>query len=1023
MSNSSLSGIDKRKVKREYKLVEAKNKALKIALSYIRVDELAKKPNPQAEFNRIWKKFDQSLKSKKIFHNHIIYGKSYNYALQEIQQRLDGYDLDISFPKYIVFEQRQKLFRNSDWFQEAKKVRTFYQLWMSSFENNKEISIYDVFLSLVFHNALLQAPLLESVIKELVTGRLMIQSMYNLPFVRANFNKGGYSTNIRSNKIKDEKYTSQNIFLSPISATLLRLYRLDNISPVNDVLKPDGSIDIKVFYQRLLDHQKLYNELPNNLEGFLKASVYVCENHENFNLPEYYLYLLLGFKKTYSLPVDNWQCILYERPKPSNIDILEEFDNHRQDKNNSKKNEHKQLASQISGLFKPENGKEDKKISESLFDKRLEKSLELLRQEKAPINEVALLTWFVHKRVSNHNQPSSIQTYSNNITNRWLALTYGQDIDDFDEADFESLYAEIIALSRTTSAKNETAKLLDDFHEHLVNVYGAEPVEPMSVGAVAHVKAGYISETMFQAILYACKNLNINKEKKDAIYIALILGQRCGMRIGEIAKLKLAEISETVEDLEVRNNIYGNNKTSSALRSLPIDLLLSVDELRVLTALYHRRVEEKGQTLIADASGQTIPKNQLSQMVSGLIKKVTGLSYLTAHNLRHSCLSNIQLIHFLYDSKTLDNRVAKESLKELLPYKEKDAWEIYRKLFGSRKSISNYIIAGVAGHSEPSVSFNNYIHFTDIQIGIQLWNIDYQLSKNQLSYLLQLPRRKQGLEIKEIYEYLFKKLHVEPLPRFNGKSKKYASSYKEDKHEFGFNEVAKILRSYYMHADFQYLLKLYDVSNDEFKKWHCRAKYLKEGSEYQTKFGGSRLFSSEQKNLLVPSYSLIAEDQKIMEEMERNFKKIYLSKRHKEDLDWFICYTLQNCEYTQNKIRFEAFEDFDRFLNCIMKLLPKVLIHANIRNLQSCSDEKMLKKWKSRLNKLPDSNVHYDLPNDKKDIKYTKKIKASISIASSKEKRKKYNIRVHYNRILQVFCFYNFILLDDTKDIVFKQRS
>ena len=68
MSKSSLSGIDKRRVEREKKLVAAKDKALKIALSHIRVDELANKPNPQAEFTRRWNKFDQSLKSAKIFH-------------------------------------------------------------------------------------------------------------------------------------------------------------------------------------------------------------------------------------------------------------------------------------------------------------------------------------------------------------------------------------------------------------------------------------------------------------------------------------------------------------------------------------------------------------------------------------------------------------------------------------------------------------------------------------------------------------------------------------------------------------------------------------------------------------------------------------------------------------------------------------------------------------------------------------------------------------------------------------------
>ena len=128
MSKNSLSGIDKRKEEREKKLVRAKNKALKIALSHIRVDEIANKPNPQVEFTKKWNKFDQSLKSTKNFHNHMFYGKSYNYALQEIQKKLEGHDLDISFPKYIVFEQRPKLFRNSNWFQEAKKVRRFFMI-------------------------------------------------------------------------------------------------------------------------------------------------------------------------------------------------------------------------------------------------------------------------------------------------------------------------------------------------------------------------------------------------------------------------------------------------------------------------------------------------------------------------------------------------------------------------------------------------------------------------------------------------------------------------------------------------------------------------------------------------------------------------------------------------------------------------------------------------------------------------------------------------------------------------------
>ena len=121
MSKNSLSGIDKRKEEREKKLVRAKNKALKIALSHIRVDEIANKPNPQVEFTKKWNKFDQSLKSTKNFHNHMFYGKSYNYALQEIQKKLEGHDLDISFPKYIVFEQRQNFLEIATGFKKQKR--------------------------------------------------------------------------------------------------------------------------------------------------------------------------------------------------------------------------------------------------------------------------------------------------------------------------------------------------------------------------------------------------------------------------------------------------------------------------------------------------------------------------------------------------------------------------------------------------------------------------------------------------------------------------------------------------------------------------------------------------------------------------------------------------------------------------------------------------------------------------------------------------------------------------------------
>ncbi|PNK61530.1 site-specific integrase [Psychrobacter sp. FDAARGOS_221] len=1010
MSNNSLSGKEQRKQNREKKLQLAMHKAFDMAKKHLRVSELVSNNNYQNEFNKRWHKFDESLKSKKDFKNHIVYAKSYNHALKEIQKECNDCDLDISFPKYIVFEQRPKVFRDGQWFQDAKKTKAIYQAWMNEFENSKAINIYDVFFSLVFHNAVLQASLLECIIRKLLTKSLVIYNIYDLPVIRVEFNKEGYSTNVKSDDVKDERLTSQNIFLSPITATLIRLYNVEEDSTVSKSLKKNGLIDIMTLYQNLLHHKALNNKLPSNLKGFLKASVYVFENFKDANLPEYWLYILLGIRKTYSLPVDNWQCLIYNRPKSNDINIIEDFSTYSPNKSTLQTKKYKHLASLVSKLFKPELEKNSKKVSGKLFDHRLKECIGKLEADTAPVNEIALLTWFRHKRLT--NKPSSIHTYSNNITNRWLALTYGQNIDDFDEADFEFFYAEIIALSRTPSAKNETAKLLDSFHEHLVNEYGAEPVEPMSVGAVAHVKAGYVSESMFQAILDACEKLEMNKERRDAIYVSLILGQRLGMRVGEIAKLKLSEISANMEYLDVRNNDVGSNKTSSALRSLPIKLLLKKDELRVFSSLYHRRVDEKGETLICDTGGQAFSKNKLSQIISGLIKQTTRLSYLTAHNLRHSCLSNLQLLHALYELEASNCISVKKKLMKLIPYSNEELIDIYHTLFGAKKSISNYAIAGIAGHGEPSVSFNNYIHFTDIQIGLCLWNIDYELNDKQKQHLVKLPRRKISLNHEATNDYLLNKLQIHPLPAPRGKSGSFLTHNKKTKREYGFKEVAKILHSYSQHDDFQQLLILFDVSNNQFRRWYDKINHLKTEPKYQTKFGRSRIFSSKQMNLLVPSYNLVTEDQKVMEKMELAFNKLYTLKKHKEHLIWFIQYVLQHCEYHQNHISFTKFEDFELFLLYVIKLIPSKIIHIKVRIPQTYMDKRTLNKWKNRLSNLPSSNVDYQYIDSEKQLK---QVKAKLSTASAYERFRNNKPFVSFNRLLQVFCFYQCVILNDIK--------
>lgn len=164
MSETRLSGVEKRKKDRDKKLESAKKRAVKIAEEYFNFDELANIDNVQEEFEKRLSFYDELLKEKSVYKNHIIYAHSFNNAVKYIQQKIEEHGLQVTFPKYIVIENRPKLFRDNEWFQEAKSLRSFYKAWMQEFEYRQQLSIYDVFLSLVFHSAVLQPHILKHVL-------------------------------------------------------------------------------------------------------------------------------------------------------------------------------------------------------------------------------------------------------------------------------------------------------------------------------------------------------------------------------------------------------------------------------------------------------------------------------------------------------------------------------------------------------------------------------------------------------------------------------------------------------------------------------------------------------------------------------------------------------------------------------------------------------------------------------------------------------------------------------------------
>ena len=618
-------------------------------------------------------------------------------------------------------------------------------------------------------------------------------------------------TTYHTNTIIDSQAVHQaQVFLSPLSVRLIDLYQQQPKSArkTNDIKVNDIHTSLRM--QLSTSHAPL----DMGLSKFLKGSIYVLEDYLSIDIPEHTWYLIIGEEHTYSLPRDNWQSIIYNishhtgmqydlKPHTLNVSVTK-----------IKKPNHS-IAIEIAKLFKRKKGQ---KFSKSTFIADLKQLHQSLLSDSAPLNELSIVGWLLSKTDS--CQVSSIQTYSNMITYRWLAVTENVDFYDCSTEDFEGIYNELIELGKTEKAKNTIAGHIDDIHRYMVNIFNIEPIAPLSSATRAHHKTGYLSETMFQAVLTNAQNLKVAKDESEAIQLSLILGQRCGLRIGEIVKVRLRDVAQSSAYLEVRDNKYGNNKTSSTLRRVLLNQLLTESDILLLKRVVIRRYQSIGDTLIASQSGRAYSSGDMSRILTDLIKSTTGLAYLTTHHLRHSCLTNFQLMSFLYDNsyRFADyEHKGLQKLKNLLPYNEDKAHEILNYIETSIQYKKTYALAGIAGHASPSTTFTSYVHLIDIELGLLLYHTNFMLQPEH-SDVLGVPRGRKS-ELKNdpiaLNDYFIKKIKLKPLkkPKIKNNLAETISVKHKKRKKYAFDDVRQVLNAYTQEGDYTHseLIDIFEI--------------------------------------------------------------------------------------------------------------------------------------------------------------------------------------------------------------------
>lgn len=1010
-----LSGVEQRAKDRGKQSSKRKSKARQIVLKKIdlhKLKDISNSDELQSFFNTIWHTIDQAIKNDKNFKSFKGYIEGYNEAVKFTQELIEKEGFSIGFPKLIVSSERPKLFRTESWFYDAQKVHEIYQDWVKKLEYaGYHLTLIDIMLSLVFHSAVLKLPEIKEILSDINKHKLQTKLIFGLPVVTLLIKDDSYHTNV----VIDKSFEHQvNIFLSPITARLIDNYLNEDSSTYSK-----DSLNINTLYKSMWQ-TKFLGETKEfiGIKRFLLGAVYVLEENFDFYLPEHTWYLLLGYERTHGLSIQNWQSLVHDITHIAYQDV-ETATAEVQINSNTKKTYKSDLALDLAKIIRK---KGIEKVPKQRFKKELIQIYENLRNTQAPLNEIAIVLWLIKK--TENCKVSSIGTYSDTIVYRWLSVSQGMTLEDLSEDEYMSFYRELIELGSTENAKNSIATHLDDIHELLVAEFDIEPITTLSQKGRKHHKTGYISENMFKAVLTITDHnkLNLNQEERNAIKLTLILGQRCGLRIGEIVKIRLNDIAKYLSYLEIRNNKYGDNKTSSALRRVLLDQLLVDEDKTLFKQVYAKRIINKNDTLIASQTGQPYKAQELSKMLSLLIKQATGLNELTTHHLRHSCLTNLQLMSFLNDCpECYKDHEAFQGLCKILPYDLNDVESIIESIQTPLSFKKVHALAGIAGHASPNTTFASYIHLIDIQIGLKLWHTDFKLEKEHAG-ILKLSRRNKNLIKKpiELNAYLTKKLNnnFPSIPRPKAKKLNNNDKTKNKSRKYGFDEVNTILTKYIDKEDINYWLSLLDIDKRTFETWLDNANKLKMNSKFRTQQNYPRLFEHGDGLQLLPQLDRFTEDRKILSKMTANYRELYYSrskKRVRSLLNKFVLHTLTHSQYTKNYITFENHNELQDYLEIVCKLVYKKDLRLSVYNFE-VSHKSDLVKWSKVLDNLKSSQITY-IKTDQIPT-YHRTVRAELSLASQTEAERIANQKSPSKfitgwtvRTLQIFCHYVYIMI------------
>ncbi|RWY35486.1 site-specific integrase [Falsigemmobacter intermedius] len=341
-----------------------------------------------------------------------------------------------------------------------------------------------------------------------------------------------------------------------------------------------------------------------------------------------------------------------------------------------------------------------------------------------------LSDWYLHLLENEGLRPSSVERYDDTLGLRLCLHLEDLPLRELTAEDLEDLYGEILEDDpRSPAERRNLARRLRSLHDFAMSAWNFPKIDPETFSMegdtpALRVRAHLLSfRDLTTARLSLASTFGLPPDLARTLQAAFLLMARCGLRIGEVCKALAAhfenpegtQVPEEMATLFIRSSRFGSNKTPNALRQIRPMLLMTREERAFFSdwLAWRRSLSPAGPLFgILQPDGTFAPLDRLAtgRLIAVALRGASGLSMVSAHDLRRTALNNIALA--LGEARA----PALALTERLTGWTSEERRAVVQAVAGVSQRERWEALARFAGHGSVETTFLHYITCADLLI-------------------------------------------------------------------------------------------------------------------------------------------------------------------------------------------------------------------------------------------------------------------------------------------------------------------